>query len=152
VAEEILEENTIVERTVSPDDKTTGKKKLSACGDCRWDKRASGQRYGSTSGCSVLIGGCLLQLVLDIEAMSTSCPKCHQDLPNPEELCPENVECSVKGMEAIGSSQIVQTLFEKYHCYICEYVGDDDSSTKCILRRSWQDEISALLREEKYLP
>jgi hypothetical protein len=51
-------------------------------------------------------------------------------------------------MEAIGSSRIVERLFENYQAYIHEYVGDDDSSTKKVLRHSWQDEMDAGLRTD----
>jgi hypothetical protein len=46
---------------------------------------------------------------------------------------PKNVECSSKGMEAIGSAKIVQDLFAHHNAYILEYVGDDNSSTKKVL-------------------
>jgi hypothetical protein len=50
-------------------------------------------------------------------------------------------------MEAIGLSQIVQDLFENYLACIHEYVGDDDSSTKKVLRHSWQDEVDRVRTE-----
>jgi hypothetical protein len=51
-------------------------------------------------------------------------------------------------MEAIFSSQIVQDVFDNYPAYIHEYVGDDDSSTKKVLRHLWQDEMDRGMREE----
>jgi hypothetical protein len=64
------------------------------------------------------------------------------------ELCPKNVNCSSKGMEAIASSKIVQDLYTKYPAYIHEYVGDDKSSTKNVLRHSWQDKMERRMRED----
>jgi hypothetical protein len=46
-------------------------------------------------------------------------------------------------MEAIGSSRICQNLFRDYNAYIYEYIGDDDASTKKMLRHSWEDQVIA---------
>jgi hypothetical protein len=73
--------------------------------------------------------GCRSQTVLDIAPMSNTCAKCSASKPHPPELCPKNVDCTAKAMEAIGSAKIVYNVFEKYPAYICEYVGDDDAST-----------------------
>jgi hypothetical protein len=51
-------------------------------------------------------------------------------------------------MEAIGSSQIVQDLFENYLTYVHEHIGDDNSSTKKVLQHSWQDEMDRGIRTE----
>jgi hypothetical protein len=149
--EEILEENINIEMQLSPYDEEEEKRKLSTCGDCRWDKRSSGRRYDSMSGCTCMIG-CRSQLVLDIAAMSNYCIKCARKIEHEPELCPKNVECSSKGMEAIGSAKIVGELFDNYEAYICEYVGDDDASTKKVLRHSWADEVRAGIRLEKDIP
>ena len=90
--------------------------------------------------------------MLDISPMSNTCAKCSADKPHPPELCPKNVDCTAKAMEAIGSADIVHKVFKNYPAYICEYVGDDDSSTKKVLRHSWQDEVDHGLREEKDFP
>jgi hypothetical protein len=139
LGQDVIEENVLIEMELSPEDEK-GKKKLSGCGDCRWDKRSSGRRYDSCSGCCVVIGG-RAQVVLGIAAMSNKCNRCTRGLPHAEELCPKNVECSSKGMEAIGCAEIVADIFENYDAYIHEYVGDDDSSTKKVLRHNWQQEM-----------
>ena len=90
--------------------------------------------------------GCRIQLVLDIEAMSNLCITYKREIPHDVELCLRNVQCTSKGMEAIGSSEIVDRIFRKYSAYIHEYVGDDDSSTKRVLRHSYQDEVDHWMR------
>jgi hypothetical protein len=55
--------------------------------------------------------GCRSQMVLDIVQMSNTCSKCSRNLPHPPEMCPKNVDCSSKEMEAIGSTKIVQVTF-----------------------------------------
>jgi hypothetical protein len=147
LGKECLFENVTIKMELSPTDEKTKRKQISGCGDCRWDKRSSGRRYDSISGCSVLIG-CRSQLVLGIEPMSNTCSKCTRNLPHEEELCPKNVNCSSKGMEAIGSSRIVEDIFDTHNAYIHEYVGDDDSSTKKVLRHSWKEEMEAGLRDK----
>jgi hypothetical protein len=92
--------------------------------------------------------GCRSQRVLDIAPMSNTCAKCMRNLPHGPELCPRNVECSPKAMEAIGSAKIVSDLFDRYDLYIHEYVGDDDSSTKKVLRHLWKEEMEAGLRDD----
>ena len=64
--------------------------------------------------------------------------------PHDVELCPRNVECTSKGMEVIGSSEIVDRIFERYPAY----VGGDDLSTKRVLRHSYQDEVDHWMRME----
>jgi hypothetical protein len=93
--------------------------------------------------------GCRLQLVFDIATLSNSCNKCTRGIAHEPELCPNNVECSSKGMEAIGSAKIVGNLFANHDTYIGEYVGDDDTSTKKVLRHSWADEVGAGIWLEK---
>jgi hypothetical protein len=51
-------------------------------------------------------------------------------------------------MEAVGSAKIMQELFDTHNMYIHEYIGDDDSSTKKVLRHSWQEEMEHGMREE----
>jgi hypothetical protein len=52
---------------------------------------------------------------------------------------------SAKAMEALGSSKIISRICEHGDCFVSEYVGDDDSSTKKVIRHSYAD----LLREGK---
>jgi hypothetical protein len=139
--------NVSIEMELSEMDEMTGHKTITACGDCRWDKRSSGWRYDSISGCSIMIGR-HSQMVLDIAPMSNTCAKCSRNLPHPPELCPKNVECSSKGMEAIGSAKIEQDIFVTYNTYIHEYVGDDDFSTKKVLWHSWKEEMERGLIDE----
>jgi hypothetical protein len=44
IGEECIRQNVSIEMELSPLDETTGRKIISACGDCRWDKRSSGRR------------------------------------------------------------------------------------------------------------
>jgi hypothetical protein len=51
-------------------------------------------------------------------------------------------------MEVIGSTQIMQDLFSTHNGYIHEYVGDNNSSTKKVLRHSWKEEMERGIRDE----
>jgi hypothetical protein len=117
LGEEVIYKNVSIQIELSRLDKTCDQKTISACGDCRWDKRSSGRRYDSISGYSVMIG-CQSQLVLDIEPMSNTCSKCTKNNPHTSELYPKIVDCSSKGMEAVGSTWIVNGLFSNYPVYI----------------------------------
>jgi hypothetical protein len=86
--------------------------------------------------------------MLDIYPMSNTCSKYMINLPHDSHVCPKNVTCSSKGMKAIGSAHYVEGLFVKYKAYICEYVGDDDLSTKKVLRHSWKEEMEHHMRED----
>ena len=83
---------------------------LAACGDCWWDKHASGRHYDSISGCSVVIDY-EAQLAMGIAPMSNMCNKYTRGIPHAKKICTKNVDCSLKGMEAIRSANIVQALF-----------------------------------------
>jgi hypothetical protein len=54
---------------------------------------------------------------------------------------PQNVNCTAKAMEAIGSCKIVLQLYHSGDCVVLEYVSDDDSSTKMCLRHSYSDQL-----------
>jgi hypothetical protein len=54
---------------------------------------------------------------------------------------PQNVNCTAKAMEAIGSCGIVLRLYHSGDCVVLEYVSDDDSSTKNVLRHSYSDQL-----------
>jgi hypothetical protein len=142
---EVMETNREIEKQLSP--MIDGKYGISITGDARWDKRSSGRNYSSISGCAVTVG-CRSQLVWDIEAMSNKCIKCLRGIDHDNEVCPKNVECSAKAMEAIGSSRIVLRLFESGDCVVVEYVSDDDSSTKKILRHSYADQLEKGIIDE----
>jgi hypothetical protein len=109
LGKECTHQNVQIEMELSPLNETTRRKQISACGDCRWDKRSSERQYDSISGCSVMIG-CRSQLVLDVESMSNLCSKCKRNLPHDDEMCPKNGNCLAKAMEAIGSANITQNL------------------------------------------
>jgi hypothetical protein len=139
---EILSENREVEKLLSPE--KNGKPAISLCGDARWDKRSSGRNYSSLSGCSLAVG-CCSQLAWDIEQMSNACIKCVRKIEHDVKTCAQNVTCSAKAMEALGSSKIINTICERGDCFVSEYVGGDDSSSKKVVRHSYAD----LLREGK---
>jgi hypothetical protein len=77
--------------------------------------------------------------------MSNACIKCVRKIEHDVETCAQNVTCSAKAMEALGSSKITNRLCERGDCFVSEYVGDDDSSTKTVMRHSY----AGLLREGK---
>jgi hypothetical protein len=57
-------------------------------------------------------------------------------------VCPsKNVECTSKAMEAVGSCRIVMRICESGDCYVHEFVSDDDSSRKKVLRHSYVDQL-----------
>jgi hypothetical protein len=80
--------------------------------------------------------------------MSNKCIKCLRRMAHDDEVCPKNVECSAKAMEAIGSSRIILCLFESGDCVVVEYVSDDDSSTKQILDHSYADQLEKGIIDE----
>jgi hypothetical protein len=131
---EVLEENREVEKGLSP----VAEKKyaISLCGDARWDKRSSGSNYSSLSGCSVTLG-CRSQLAWDIEPMSNNCIKCVRKIVHDDDVCATNVTCWAKSMEAVGSARIVNRVCAFGDCFVSEYVGDDDSSTKKVMQHSY---------------
>jgi hypothetical protein len=126
---EILCENREVEKL---------KPAISLCGDARWDKRSSGRNYSSLSGCSLAVG-CRSQLAWDIKQMSNACIKCVRNIEHDVETCVQNVTCSAKAMEALGSSKIITGICERGDCFVSEYVGDNDSSTKKVMKHSYAD-------------
>jgi hypothetical protein len=147
LGQEVLDTNMDIEMQCSKWNAILEMFMIAACGDCRWDKRSSGRTYNSISGCSVLIG-CENQLCLGIEPMSNTCTKCAKDVAHDPDTCPKNVDCTSKAMESIGSSKIVHRIFNNYDAYVYEYVGNDDSSTKKVLRHSWADEKAARIIDD----
>jgi hypothetical protein len=136
---EIMEANRMIEKVVSPS--VDGKYALSLCGEARWDKRGSSRNYSSLSGCAVTVG-CCSQLVWDVEAMSNQCIKCSREIPHDDDICPKNVDCTSKAaMEAVGSCRIVMRKCESGNSFVQEFVSDDDSSTKKVLRHSYADQL-----------
>jgi hypothetical protein len=80
--------------------------------------------------------------------MSNLCIKCmNKGIPHDEEACPKNVDCTAKAMEAIGSCKIVLRVYHSGDCVVLEYVSDDDSSTKKVLRHSYSDQLDKGLME-----
>jgi hypothetical protein len=105
---EIMASNRMIEKVLSPS--LDGKYALSLCGDARWDKRrGSSRNYSSLSGCAVTVG-CRSQLVWDVEAMSNQCIKCSRGLAHDDDMCLQNVDCTSKAMEAVGSCRIVMRI------------------------------------------
>jgi hypothetical protein len=136
LGKEVLEENREVKKGLSP----VAEKKyaISLCGDARWDKRSSGRNYSSLSGCSVALG-CRSQLTWDIEPMSNICIKCVREVVHDDDVCAKNITCSAKAMEAVGSARIVNRVCTFGDCFVSEYVGDNDSSTKKVMQHSYAD-------------
>ena len=137
LSNEILEENLRLEIEASPR-VVNSRTALSVSSDARWDKRGSGRRYDSLSGCSVMLGN-RTKLVIAVEAMSQVCSKCRKGTPHEDSLCPKNYDGSSKGMEAEGAARIARRLFESHKVFIKEYVSDDDSSCRKILTHSFWD-------------
>jgi hypothetical protein len=138
VGTEIMASNRMIEKVLSPS--IEGKYALSLCGDARWDKRGSSRNYSSLSGCAVKVG-CRSQLVWDVDTMSNQCIKCTRGLAHDDDVCPQNVDCSSKAMEAVGSCRIVMRICDSADCYLREFVSDDGSSTKKVLRHSYADQL-----------
>jgi hypothetical protein len=84
---------------------------------------------------------CHSQLVWDVEATSNRCIKCSRGVAHDNDVCPKHVECTSKAMEAVGSCRIVMRICESGDCYVREFVSDDDSSTKKVLRHSYADQL-----------
>jgi hypothetical protein len=139
LGKEVMAQNRAIKMALSPTGKG-GKATVSLCGDARWDKRSSVRNYSSISGCALALG-CGSQLVWDAEPMSELCIKCMKGIPHDEEVCPKSVDCTAKAMEAIGICKIVLRLYHSGDCVVLEYVSDDDSSTKKVLRHSYADEL-----------
>jgi hypothetical protein len=136
LGKEVLDENREVNKGLSP--VANEKYAISLCGDARWDKRSSGRDYSSLSGCSITLG-CRSQLAWDIKPMSNSCIKCVRKLVHDNDVCARNVTCLAKAMEAVGSARVVRRVCPLDDCFVSEYVGDDDSSTKKVMQYSYAD-------------
>jgi hypothetical protein len=88
LSNEIPGENLRLEIEASPR-VVNGRTALSISSNARWDKRGSGHRYDSLSGCSVMLGN-RTKLVIAVEAMSQVCSKCRLGLPHEDSFCPKN--------------------------------------------------------------
>jgi hypothetical protein len=71
--------------------------------------------------------------------MSNICIKCVREIVHDDDVCAKNVTCSAKAMEAVGSARIVNQVCAFGDCFVSEYVGDDDSSTKKVMQHSYAD-------------
>ena len=143
VGREVLEENLYIECQLSPVG-AGGRSALAIASDTRWDKRGSGRKYDSLSGCSVALG-LRSQLVLELEPMSSICSSCARGVEHQDNLCPKNYDGSAKGMEACGAARIAERLFanEECKCYIAFLVTDDDASVRKVLTHSFKDMVAA---------
>jgi hypothetical protein len=83
---------------------------LDVSGNTRWNKRGTGSKYNSGSGC-YLITGNKTKRVLAACPMSRRCGKCELKKDHPKELCPKNYNGSSKGMEAHGLSINVNWIY-----------------------------------------
>ncbi len=141
IADQVLEENLDIEMSLSPLN-ADGMPSISIAGDGRWDKRGSGRKKDSLSGCSFFNGN-LSKLTVGLEPMSQTCIKCSKGVDHDISVCPKNYVGSSKGMEATGSARITKRLFEAGKVVIGEHVGDDDSSCRMVMRHSFQELIDA---------
>jgi hypothetical protein len=73
--------------------------------------------------------------------MSNQCIKCIRGIAHDADVCPKNVDCTSKAMEAVGSCRTVMRICESGDCYVREFVSDDDSSTRKVLRHSYVDQL-----------
>jgi hypothetical protein len=80
--------------------------------------------------------------------MSNVCLQCQREIAHDDRLCSKNATCTAKGMEAIGSSRIVLRLFNSGDSFVLEYVGDDDSSPKKVLRHRYVDQLETGLIDD----
>jgi hypothetical protein len=133
---EVLSENREVEKVLSPE--KNGKPAISLCGDARWDKRSSGRNYSSLYGCSLAVG-CRSQLAWDVKQMSNACIKCVRNIEHDKDARAQNVTYSTNAMEALGSAKIITRIWEGGGCFVNEYVGDNESSTKKMMKHSYAD-------------
>ena len=107
--------------------------------DMGWNKRSSGNRYDSLTGHAFLIG-CLCKKIIAARIASKKCSTCaikrEEGEEAPPHLCPLNHEGSSKSMEADSALIVVKEIFRKNNkkIFIKGIVGDDDSSTKAILK------------------
>jgi hypothetical protein len=132
LGKEVMAANREIEKALSPTGEA-GKAAIFLCGNARWDKQGSGRNYLSISGCALALG-CRSQLVWDAEPMSNLCIECLKGIPHDEEVCSKNVDRTAKAMEAIGSCKIVLRLYHSDDCIVLEYISNDDSSMKKVLR------------------
>jgi hypothetical protein len=80
-----------------------------------------------------------LQLTWDIEPMSNICIKCVREVVHDDDACAKNVTCSAKAMEAVGSARIVNRVCTYGDCFVSEYIGYDNLSTKKVMQHSYAD-------------
>jgi hypothetical protein len=71
--------------------------------------------------------------------MSNNCIKCVRKVVHKDDVCARNTTCSAKAMEAVGSARIVHRVCSLGDCFVSEYVGDHDSSTKKVMQHSYTD-------------
>jgi hypothetical protein len=73
--------------------------------------------------------------------MSNQCIKCIRGIAHDADVRSKNVDCTLKAMEAVGSCRIVMRICESGDCYVREFVSEDDSSTRKVLRHSYADQL-----------
>jgi hypothetical protein len=140
VGMEQLEDNLKLERSFLVVDED-GEIGLDVSGDTRWDKRGTGSNYNSDSGYHLITGN-KTKRVLTACPISCRCGKCELKKDHPNELCPKNYDGSSKGMEAHGSSINVNWIYNtEKKCYTRKYGGDDDYSTKSVLRWLYREAL-----------
>jgi hypothetical protein len=152
IGKDVVKENLQIECDLSPVGKD-GRKALDVAADTRWDKRGSGRKYDSLSGCSVAMG-LKSQLPIGIEPMSTVCNKCRLKITHDADCCPKNYDGSAKGMEACGQARICTDIYsdEELWAYIATLITDDDASVRKILTHSFKALVEAGLMAEEDWP
>jgi hypothetical protein len=60
---------------------------------------------GTLDGTNGVVVGCCSQLACDVEQMSNACIKCVRNIEHDKDTCAQNVTCSAKAMEALGSAK-----------------------------------------------
>lgn len=130
--------------------------------DMGWQKRASGNRYDSGSGVSMMIGG-WLKKILARHPCSKFCRACdehtrrHKIIGNDDtnivpkvrdHRCPKNYTGSSKGMEAHAAVECVKSVFylsaavENYlPAFVDITISDDDSTTWANLQQSLEQRL-----------
>jgi hypothetical protein len=116
-----------------------------------WQQRNSGNRYASPSGHAVLVGK-LSRKPLALVIKSKLCNICstykkkNLDMEEDDEVpphdCTKNHIGSSSSMEPIACLEMVQAVYDKWHCVIDSICCNDDASTRSLLRWSNEDHMA----------
>jgi hypothetical protein len=148
-----------------PDPNADGRVPVPASADMGWNKRGGNYNYDSNSGQSFLVC-CLTKVILGVVCFSKLCAICDRSQPNADaedaieedddELddidleasrriepaaghrCPKNYVGSSKAMEAIAAVELLTAAYKSGKIFVQTIVGDDDSSTRKVLKTDWR--------------